>query len=48
MARAQARLSANATIWAIGSPGSLEPKMKTASKAISAATRSRQPQPVMV
>jgi hypothetical protein len=41
-------MSAIATIWAIGSPGSLEPKTTTASKAISAATSSRQPQPVMV
>jgi len=33
--------------WAIGSPGSVEPKTKMASSAMSAATTRRQPQPVM-
>jgi len=47
MARTAARLRAAATIWAIGSPGSVEPKMKMASRATSAATTRRQPQPVM-
>jgi len=31
----------------IGSPGSVDPKMKTARSAISAPTTSRQPHPVM-
>jgi hypothetical protein len=47
MARTTARLRTSAVIWAMGSPGSVEPKMKMARRAISAATTRRQPQPVI-
>jgi hypothetical protein len=40
-------MSRRATIDATGSPGSVEPKIRTARSATSAATRRRQPQPVM-
>jgi hypothetical protein len=37
----------SAVTWAIGSPGSVEPKRKTANRAINVATTRRQPQPVI-
>jgi hypothetical protein len=52
MERAAAQLRSNTAsgrttrIDEIGSPGSVDPKMKTARRATSAPTRSRQPQPV--
>jgi hypothetical protein len=47
MARTTARLRASATIDATGSPGSVDPKMRTARIATSAPMSRRQPQPVM-
>jgi hypothetical protein len=47
MARTATQLSATATIEATGSPGSVDPKMKTAMSAMSAPTTRRHPQPVM-
>jgi len=51
MARAAARLRPTLrprpAICAMGSPGSVDPKTKMASNAMSAVTTRRQPQPVM-
>jgi hypothetical protein len=45
--RTSAAIRLTWAIWVTGSPGSVEPKMKTARRPISAATTRRQPQPVI-
>jgi hypothetical protein len=47
MERAPPSVTITATICAMGSPGSVDPKMKIAKRATSAATTRRQPQPVI-